>query len=85
MVICLTVSAVLPLSDLSVGAEIAISASGNVSSMVDFSNVFKISLDVNLTASLVPVSIIKYFGCFRMIRSTAHDVVSRQQKFWGTS
>ena len=40
MVICLTVSAVLPLSDLSVGAEIAISASGNVSSMVDFSNVF---------------------------------------------
>ena len=71
LVNCLTVSAALPLSDLSVGVEIVIFASCNFSWMKDFnwSNLFKISLDVNLIASLVPASIIKYFGCFRIIGS----------------
>ena len=61
----------LPLSNLSVGVEIVISASGNFSWMKEFnwSNLFVISLDVDLTASLVPPWIIKYFGCYHMIGS----------------
>ena len=57
LVNCLIGSAALPLSDLSVGVENIISASGNFSWVNDFnwSNLFKISLDINLTASLVPV------------------------------
>ena len=59
------------LSDLSVGVEVVISASGNFSWMKDFnwSNLFKISLDVNLTVSLVLAWIIKYFAYFWMIGS----------------
>ena len=39
--------------------------------MKDFnwSNLFIISLDVNLTASLVPAWVMKYFGYFQMIGS----------------
>ena len=71
LVNCFTVSAALLLSDLSVDIEIVIFASSNVSWMNDFnwSNVFEISLDANLTALLVPAWIIKYFGCFWMIGS----------------
>ena len=79
LVNCPTISAALPLSDLSVGAEIVISALCNFAWMKDFnwSNLFKISLDVNLRASLVPAWIIKDFGCFQMIDSD--DVVRRWQ------
>ena len=71
LVNCLSVSAALPWSDLSVGVEVVIFASGNFTWMKDFnwSNLFKISLDVDLTASLVPAWIIKSFGCLRMIGS----------------
>ena len=71
LVNCLTVSAVLPLIDFSVGVEIVISVSVNFSWMKDFnwSNLFNISLDVNLTTSLVSAWIIKYFGCFWVIGS----------------
>ena len=72
LVNCLTaVSATLPLSGLSFGVEIVISASGNFTWMKDFnwSNLFKISLGVKLIASLVPAWTIKYFGCFRMTGS----------------
>ena len=71
LVDCFTVSAALPLSDLTVGVEIVISASGNFSWMKNFnwSNLFKIYLDVNLTASLVSAWINKYLSCIRMIVS----------------
>ena len=35
----------------------------------NWSNLFKITPDVHLTALLVPALIIKDFGCFRMIGS----------------
>ena len=49
-----TFSVVSPLPDLSVGVEIVISASGDFALINYFSwmNLFKISLDVNLTALL---------------------------------
>ena len=71
LVNCLTFNAALQLPELSLGVETVISASGNFSWMKDFnwSNLFKVSLDVNLTASIVPAWIIKDFGCFQMIGS----------------
>ena len=71
LVNCLTVSTALPFSDLSVGLEILNSVSGEFSWMKDYNwnNLFKLSLDVNLTVSLIPGWIIKYFDCFQMTGS----------------
>ena len=65
----LTVNPAFPSSDLTVHAEIFTLQSGtwSVTIFFEFSNWFKISLDVNLLSSFVPAWIIKWLGFFLII------------------